>query len=86
MHLHTMPSKISKMDGEFEAIHGDLRTVEGWVENTISCLEERVATAFVTHQDMIDNVEDRVDEMQKTHKEHKEESDEHFKKHSKAIR
>ena len=74
------------MDGKLEAIHGDLRTLEGWVENIIDNLEERVTSAFATHQDMIDNVEDRVDEMQKTHKEHKEESDEHFKKHNKAIK
>ncbi len=63
--LHTVASKIN-------GLRGDILTLEGWCQNSIRDREERITSAFATHVDMIDNVEERTDDVEKLYRDQKE--------------
>ena len=73
--LHNTNNNIDEVNKNIdevrEDIKADLHKLEGWVLNLIDDLNGRVTEGFSAHQDMIDEVEDKVDEIQRSQKEFK---------------
>ena len=83
--LHNTNNTINEIKERTEDIKADLHKLEGWVQSLIDDLNERVTGGFSAHQDMIDEVEDKVDEIQRSQKEFKGAVNKNIQKHTDDI-
>ena len=64
--LHNTNNSVNNIMEDINDIKDDLGKLESWVQSLVDDLNERVKTGFAAHQDMIDEVEDKVENITKT--------------------